>query len=232
MDIHEFLIEYFNTPGPKAVIQIGANDGIACDPLRPHLAEPGNYRAILVEPLPYYASKLKALYAGRQDVQVVQAACATESGSRTMYYIEPGVAGRMNGTGPANNWAHCQGSFEKDMVIHWIHANEFRGAVYVSEVPEYIAAITSIELLAITIQELELPVDFTANVLLVLDVQGAELEVLHGVDWTKSPRYILFEDDCGKGRAIAEYLVAQGYRYLLGGDNKVYTRGPHANIHS
>jgi hypothetical protein len=72
----EFLDAYFASPEEKCVIQVGANDGIMCDPLRPYLA-PGKdrrIRAVLIEPIPLYFEKLKELYADYANISVINVA--------------------------------------------------------------------------------------------------------------------------------------------------------------
>ena len=59
--IDNFLENYFNSSEDKTVIQIGANDGIQNDPIRKFLKYPGNYKAVLIEPIPYYVKRLKKL---------------------------------------------------------------------------------------------------------------------------------------------------------------------------
>ena len=93
------------------VIQIGANDGIQNDPLREYLKSPGKYKAILVEPLPFFIENLNTLYSNRNDIKIIQGAAGCEEDTKTLYYIPNEIAYNMNGDGPPNNWALGQGSF-------------------------------------------------------------------------------------------------------------------------
>jgi hypothetical protein len=56
---------------------------------------------------------------------------------------------------------------------------------------------------------------------LVIDVQGAELEVLLGVYWTSAPDFIVYEQDIDKLKIIDDFLVSLGYAYMCGSDNIV-----------
>ena len=82
------------------IVQIGANDGIQNDPLRKHLLKPGNYTAVLIEPLPFFIESLQKLYNSRNDIKIIQAAAGEVNGYRILYYIPNNVAYMMNGDGP------------------------------------------------------------------------------------------------------------------------------------
>ena len=52
------------------MIQVGANDGIMCDPLRRYLAPTRGQElhAVLIEPIPFYFQRLQDLYAGYPNI--------------------------------------------------------------------------------------------------------------------------------------------------------------------
>src|SRR6476659_553208 len=93
----EFLDAYFASPEEKCVIQVGANDGIMCDPLRPYLASgrARSIRAVLIEPIPLYFEKLKDLYADYPNINVLNVACGASAGIAPLYFVDPDVAGEM-----------------------------------------------------------------------------------------------------------------------------------------
>ncbi len=221
-DVGAFIKSFFESPEQKFVVQVGANDGVMSDPLRPYLTEPGNYRAVLVEPLPFYVERLRALYAGRADIEIVHAAVGAQESEQDIFFMPPELADRMNGDGPQNNWAHGQGSFDRQSVVYWIEKNSFRGKEYQSQIPHFIESIASMKVPVITASRL-LP--DASNVLLVIDVQGFEMDVLKGVDWTRAPHFVIYEDDKGSDMAIASFLEKRGYTYVCGKTDKVYRRG-------
>ena len=55
----DFYKAYFSSGKEARVIQVGANDGIMCDPLRRFFLYSTNQkiRAVLVEPIPFYYTK-------------------------------------------------------------------------------------------------------------------------------------------------------------------------------
>ena len=64
----------------------------------------------------------------------------------------------------------------------------------------------------------------TNNTLLVIDVQGLELEVISGINWDNAPQYIVFEDDMEKGIPVIELLKSKHYEYICGDSDKVFGR--------
>lgn len=221
-DVSKFLNWYFKSDEENMIFQVGANDGEMCDPLRRYLSHCGNYKAILIEPLPFYVDKLRELYSDRSDVRIIQAACGRTEEVKKLYFIPPHIADTMNGNGPANNWAHGQGSFDKRIVIHWIHENKFRGADYIRQIPFFVSAIESID---VDIKKTASLMPKSHNLLMVIDVQGFELEVLEGVEWDSNPpRYILLEDDLDRSKQVADLLKTNGYSYVCGNTDKVFAR--------
>jgi hypothetical protein len=65
--LRDFYEAYFSSGKEAHVIQVGANDGIMCDPLRRFLVHRTNrnIRAVLVEPIPYYYTKLRNISSSR-----------------------------------------------------------------------------------------------------------------------------------------------------------------------
>lgn len=223
--VMKFLESYFASSEEKRLIQVGANDGIMCDPLRRFLAggSGGNLRSVLIEPIPYYYQRLAALYADDPDVTVLNVACGALAGSMSLFFIDPAIADQMNGEGPANNWAHGQGSHDRNVVAYWIERNRFRGNEYVRNLEAFHAAVTSIEVKVIPLADVALSRE-NANLLIMIDVQGFEFEVIRGIDWDYPPAYIVFEDDRRTSGAIDEYLCARGYSYLCGHNDRLYAR--------
>ena len=125
-EVEIFLKNYFNSSEYKTIIQIGSNDGVQNDPIRKFLKYPGNYKAVLIEPIPYYIKKLKKIYQQRKDIKIIKAAVGSENKTKKLYYISPKTADLMNGDGPFNNWAHGRGSFNLETVVYWIKQNSFR----------------------------------------------------------------------------------------------------------
>jgi FkbM family methyltransferase len=206
--INETIEKIIDTENNLLIVQIGANDGIQNDPLRRHFLKPGNYTAILIEPLPFFVYSLKKLYNKRDDIKIIQAAAGQFNENRLLYYIPNHIAFMMNGDGPQNNWALGQGSFSKENVVYWIKNNSFRGDEYKKNIQFWIENIVEINVPVLETQNLLLK--SSKNILLVIDVQGFELDVLKGIDWNFPPKYIMIEEDLND-RSAREYLISKGY---------------------
>jgi FkbM family methyltransferase len=223
--LKDFYEAYFSSAKEKRVIQVGANDGIMCDPLRRFLAHSRNQNiaAILIEPIPFYYQKLCDLYRDYAEITILNMACGASRGRAPLYFIEPRIADKMNGNGPANNWAHGQGSFDPNVVKYWIERNRFRGEDYIRNIDIYLQSIISIDVDIVPLSDVVMSRQ-NDNLLVVIDVQGFELDVIRGIDWGHPPAFIVIEDDLNKSGPISEYLALQGYSYLCGRNDKLYVR--------
>jgi FkbM family methyltransferase len=219
-EVEIFLKNYFNSSEYKTIIQIGSNDGVQNDPIRKFLIYPGNYKAVLIEPIPYYIKKLKKIYQQRKDIKIIKAAVGSENKTKKLYYISPKIADLMNGDGPFNNWAHGQGSFNLETVVYWIKQNSFRGKKYRNSVPFFISSIKQIKTKIIKTQKI-IPSN-NGNLLLIVDVQGYELEVLKGIDWSNAPRYLMLEDDQKKSNNLISFLNKKNFIFLYGSTDKIF----------
>jgi FkbM family methyltransferase len=225
--VGSFLGTYFASALEKVVIQVGANDGIMDDPIRYYLStnRDPNFRAALIEPVPFYFSQLQKLYTGAPEISVHNVACGGSRETRQLYFIDPEIADKMNGDGPVNNWAHGQGSFDKDFILREIEKNSFRGEYYVSNIDFFRSSIMSVAVNVIRLADLPISRN-NRNLLVVMDVQGHELEVLHGIDWNFPPAYIVLEDagNSATKSAIREYLDSHGFGYVCGDYDKLFAR--------
>jgi hypothetical protein len=220
----EFLDVYFcGFKGKKCVVQVGANDGVMDDPLRRYLSNPANDDVLvtLIEPLDYYFQKLAVLYRDRKNTFLFKAACGSREDIRDFYYVAPKMASQMNGTGPANDWAHRQGSFSRESAEYWIRANQFRGEEYRANIDMYLDSILQTKVVVQPLRNIRME---SADSLFVLDVQGAERDVLLGIDWFNPPHWLLFEQDRGQSRDIFILLGALGYE-LVCSDNETVVFG-------
>lgn len=224
--IHRFLSDLFLSAPMSSILQIGANDGVQNDPLRPFLPRHKG-PIVLVEALPYYCDILRKLYSSQDNVQVVNTLVASNEADRTLFYINPALADEMDGDGPMNKWAHGQGSFCRDTIVSWIQKNQFRGSQYRANMPLYINSIESSILHSTTLALLVEECQLHSIELLVIDVQGAEMEVLSSLhDIENLPRFILYEDDSSlpaeESKSLNRLLTKCGYVFIAGTDNRLW----------
>jgi FkbM family methyltransferase len=220
---NEFLDLFFKKSElKKSVTQVGANDGKMCDPLSPFLTSSryNDVQAILIEPLEFYFEKCKKLHHDRPNTLVLKGAVDSKESMREFYYIDPMIASEMNGDGPLNDWAHGQGSFCKDRILFWIEENTFRGITYSQNIEKYRQSIIKTHINCFPLKNISLSND-TLNLLLI-DTQGAELNVLLGVDWTRPPDFIIYEQDIERDNLIEELLTSLGYNMICGSVNLLF----------
>jgi FkbM family methyltransferase len=88
-DLLEFLIRDELSRDPDFMfIQVGANDGVQYDPLRPSVVRYG-LRGLLIEPLPDLFEALVKNYADQPRLMFENCAIADTDGQRRMYRVRP-----------------------------------------------------------------------------------------------------------------------------------------------
>ena len=224
--IKRFLTDFFRSAPTATVLQIGANDGVMNDPLRPFLPTHQG-KIVLVEALPHYCASLRQLYRDQKNVNVAALLVASREEERDFYYIRPAVADLMDGDGPPNRWAHGQGSFRKSTVVDWIVKNQFRGQAYRQNLPMFIDAIECCRLTSVTLSSLTNTYQLGQIDLVVLDVQGAEYEVLSSLKGIeKFPRFIIYEDDSSLSdqdrSGLESMLSTMGYVFIAGKSDRLW----------
>tara|TARA_A100001035_G_C27771276_1_gene496494 strand:- start:867 stop:1709 length:843 start_codon:yes stop_codon:yes gene_type:complete len=228
--IDDFLATLFSKNENLKIIQIGANDGISSDPLFKYVK---NYKGkiLLIEAIPYYCEKLKKTYAGNPNIIVCNKLVDSTKSEKKFFYIDPLVADEMNGNGPFNQWAHCQGSTEKENIIYNIKYNRFRGKNYRKNINKYIKSIKEIDIKSIPLDELISEHDGFENCidLMVLDVQGAEFSILKNLNSMKiKPKFLIYEDDGSMSSSDSKnlyiFLISLGYFLIVDGHDKAWIK--------
>jgi FkbM family methyltransferase len=210
----------------KPVVQVGANDGVMCDPLSRFITLKPKQKFFRIEPHPYYYSRLVSNHSTDANVTCLNCAITDDEScfSRELFYIPIEIADKMNGDKihPQNNWAHGQGSFFKDVVVQNILTNSFRGSQYTASIPIYISSISSVFVPTYTLRKLANLIGLLHIYLLLIDVQGAELSILKSLGEIR-PEFIVYEHDLEREDSCAPLLHSLGYKPLLeSGINKIY----------
>ena len=135
----------------------------------------------------------------------------------------------MDGDGPFNKWAHGQGSINKNTIIKWIYKNKFRGSKYIKNINKYIDSILETYIKSITINSICKTYQIKTIDLLLIDVQGAEYEILKNLNsFNVKPKFIVYEDDSSlsKGESVMldKLLRSEGYLFLLGENDKLWMK--------
>jgi FkbM family methyltransferase len=211
----EFYDFYFSQPGEKYIVQVGGNDGIQNDPLRIYFKSKKNYKAIIFEPIQYYYHKLKQLYHNRDDILIKQQYVSSEQGEKKIYFIKPKVCDSIEIDNQNNDWLHGLGSFDKKNVINAIDQNSLGGEKFRKNI-ENLKNNIIVELVSsFALKNL----NFSKNSLnlIVIDVQGFELEVLLSLSFNEKIDYIVYEDEnpySHKSHKIRKLLNKHHYKLI------------------
>ena len=205
----EFYEFYFSLPEKKYIIQVGGNDGIQNDPLRIYFKVKKNYNAVIYEPIQYYYNKLKQLYQNRDDILVMKQNVSNNQGKKEIYFIKPEACDAIEIDNQNNNWLHGLGSFDKKNVENAINLNSFKDENFLKK--NIISELVD----SFRLKDLIFPKN-SVN-LLVIDVQGFELEVLLTLSFNEKIDYIVYEDEnpySQKSKQIRRLLKKHHYRLI------------------
>ena len=162
---------------PVRFIEIGANDGTSFDPLARWIAE-GDWRGVMVEPVPHLFAELARTHGGRPELQLVNAAIAGEDGRRTIYHLRPGAG--EPGLPP---WADAVASFDRDHVLRQLEAVPDAESLLTSTVVDCLSFETLCDRYGV--EEIDL---------LLIDAEGADLEIVETIDLDRRrPRVLVYE---------------------------------------
>ena len=185
-------------------VEIGANDGVILDPLRPYIAD-RDWRGVLVEPIPHIFERLAANYAEHPRIALEQAAIAPEAGTRTMYFV--GEAADDEGLPP---WRDALGSFDREHVLREI-----------GDANDPAALVEEIEVPCLTVEQLCRKHGLEQPHLILIDTEGADGEIVESIDFDRlRPRLLVYEHvNLGaKQRGRCESMLAErGYAQVADG---------------
>ena len=105
-----------------------------------------------------------------------------------------------------------------------IFSNSFRGSEFRDRIPEWISAIRSEEVSVVPTSNLANSF-FGAGYGLVLDVQGAEFEVLSGLEYSNRPDWIYVETDgSGDSSKVLNLCEKLGFEVVASGKDSFLRR--------
>lgn len=174
------LLGAFADVHPDAVVvEIGANDGLQHDHLRPFLLG-GRWRGVLVEPVPYVFARLQANYARVDGVTLENAAIGARDGRMPFWFlVDAGEEERAR----LPEWYDGIGSFSKDFVLgHAKHMPDIAERLRCEEVP------------TLTFESLCAKHGLERVDLLVVDTEGHDWEILRRIDLeARRPSLVVYE---------------------------------------
>lgn len=175
------LLKAFSQARPEAYfIQIGSNDGIKLDPLRPHILN-DSWRGILIEPVPDLFEQLRRGYAGCEERLVFEnLAIADENGILPFYHLETVEDYKAEGL---PNWYDALGSFRREVI-----------AAHVSVIPDIEDRIIQRDVESITFETLCERNGVKTLDLLHMDTEGYDFDLLKSIDFEKfRPCIVIYE---------------------------------------
>ena len=174
------LIRAFAETYPEAFfVEIGSNDGVQHDFLRPFILE-RTWHGVMVEPVPYVFERLRRNYGSLERVELENAAIADRDGTLPFYHLrEAGLAERDELPG----WYDGIGSFSREVVAgHATHIPDIEGRVIRAEVP------------SLTFESLCRKHRISRLDLVLIDTEGYDAQIVESIDLAaRHPRLLVYE---------------------------------------
>ncbi|MBX9633606.1 MAG: FkbM family methyltransferase [Magnetospirillum sp.] len=185
--------------GPAFFVQVGANDGVYDDPIRPYVLQHG-WPGLLIEPLPDMFAQLTGNYADQPQLRFENCAIGP-AGSLPIYRMPVGI-------GAPSAWYHGLASFRREVIAS--HAPLLKNLDRMI-VEETVRCVPFMDLMA---QHGIRTMD-----ILLTDTEGYDLEVLRQVDFTALTPKVVYTEI----RHLSPADLAAMRDLLTGHDYEVYT---------
>jgi FkbM family methyltransferase len=213
------ILQAFADAYPRAVfIEIGANDGVQYDHLRPFIVSLP-WRGVMVEPVPRLFARLRDNYRGHGGVSFENAAISDVDGLVPFYYVAPAAD---QGQGDQPIWSDAIGSLSRDEVEKTIAAaRAFAARGCGVHIPHVEARIERTEVPSLTFESLCRKHAIGEFDLLVIDAEGYDYEIIKGIDFERHrPRLLIYESNHLAPEELDEcrtYLEGLGYELMYEG---------------
>ena len=195
------LLRAFAKAHPRAeFVEIGANDGLQHDHLRPLILE-HDWSGVMVEPVPYIFERLRRNYTDVAGVAFENAAISVEDGVQPFYHlVDATEAERRN----LPDWYDGIGSFSREAVVgHGKHMPDVEERIVCRQVP------------TLTFESLCEKHRLGRVDLLVVDTEGYDWEILRHIDFAaRQPELVIYEHfhlRLEDRRAALDYFDRLGY---------------------
>ncbi len=198
-DESDRLIALFAEIFPDAfVVQIGANDGTAGDPLVEGFRT-SRWSGLLVEPVPYLYEMLVSRYRDRPGIQMECAAISTRDGEAPLYRLR-------SIPGQTPEWFNQLASLDRDVLLK-----------HRSSIPDIDSLLIEERVPTARLDTLLARHEIARIDLLVIDTEGHDLEILRTLDLTRfRPTLLMLEHQhLSEGDKEAAYalLKTAGYDF-------------------
>jgi FkbM family methyltransferase len=198
------LLSAFADACPEAVfVEIGANDGLQHDHLRPFILS-RRWRGVMVEPQPHVFARLERNYAAVERVALENAAIADHDGTVRFFYPAAPDDDELEGL---PDWYDGIGSLSREAVLS--HANH---------IPQLERRLVDAEVRSLTYASLCSRHGLDEVDLLLIDTEGSDWEILRGIDFgDRPPRLLIYEHfhlASPDRRECREHMESLGYRTM------------------
>jgi FkbM family methyltransferase len=175
-DENDRLVTLFAEVFPEAfVVQIGANDGVAGDPLADAFSKT-RWSGLLVEPVPYLYEALVARYRDRPGVRVERAAVSTSDGEAPFFRLR-------TVPGETPEWFNQLATLDRAVLLK-----------HRSSIPEIDSLLIEESVPTVRLDTLLARHGVSRIDLLVIDTEGHDWEILRALDFTRfRPVLVMFE---------------------------------------
>jgi len=157
-------------------VQVGSNDGMKLDPLRPHILA-RRWSGIMIEPLPYVFEQLAAEYRDHPRIVLENVAVGDHDGTAELFHIP------QSDDPSLPNWYDALGTFRRDVLLKH---SEF--------IPDIASRISSREVPCSTFESICARHSVEKIDLVQIDTEGYDLEVIKLIDLERyRPTLLMFE---------------------------------------
>lgn len=194
---------------PATIVQVGANDGSANDPLgRMIAARPDRIAlALLFEPQTSAFARLSARYAGRDNIRCLNAAVGREAGSQTVWTIDRTAASELLGRPISDGIA----SFDRSHVETVLRDNAPNAAA-----EDLDGLIRSEDVRVTTLNDAAAEAGIGEPDILLVDTEGFDAEIMRmALDAGWRPKLVQYEHKHlrpADRRELSARLRSEGYR--------------------
>jgi len=171
------IISEFARCFPSAFfVQVGSNDGMKLDPLRPHILA-RRWCGIMIEPLPYVFDQLSAQYRDHPRIILENVAVGDHDGTAELFHIP------QSDDPDLPNWYDALGTFRKDVLLKH---SEF--------IPDIANRIVSTVVPCSTFESICGRHSVQKIDLVQMDTEGYDFEVIKLIDLERyRPKLLMFE---------------------------------------
>jgi len=181
-------------------VQVGAFDGVECDPIRKYIIKHG-WHGVLLEPQKKAFARLKANYLNQPQLVFKNVAIANQRTTRKLYTV---------GAGDVPEWARGLASFDRNVIVK-----------HESLIPGLHDLIETEEVECITFDDVIAECGLRKIDLLQVDVEGYDAEIIKMFPFERiRPSIVHFERkhlSCDELESALQVLVRNKYKFANAG---------------